>query len=214
MVRGTWLALSVIACNAIHSATAVHADDPPERPQMRQMPPRRQGGVPPTARELIDAREVMERRFREPLAHADTAAGASAAATALLDAATTEQEPAVKWAMLVKARKLAAAAGNATAVDRAIVLADAAFEFDAIAEEHRTLRGIPLRALDPSRAAALADVAAGLAERAEADDRPEVAADAWALAIRGWQRAGDIEAARRAAARLGDIERRNLRGLP
>ncbi|MFM9058763.1 MAG: hypothetical protein ACKOSQ_06545 [Planctomycetaceae bacterium] len=206
--------LAVVACGTVPAATAGGADERPTRPQMRQLQPTRPGGLPPSDRELVDARAVIERRFREPLAHTGTAAGASAAATMLLDAATAEEEPAVKWALLVEARRLAAAAGNAAGVDRAIVLADATFEFDAIKAEQHALRGIPLRALDRSRAAQLAQVAEGLAERAEADGRPEVAADSWALAMRGWQRAGDLAAARRAATRLGDVERTVPRGLP
>ncbi|MFM7108135.1 MAG: hypothetical protein ACKOZU_05975 [Planctomycetaceae bacterium] len=201
------------ACAAAIVATlAAFAVESAPRPRMDPLRPGVADGRPPSARELVDAREVVERRFREPLAHADTAAGANSATTALLDAAATEQDRAVKWLLLAEARRLAAAAGNAAAVDRSIVIADAAYDFDAIAEEHRTLREIPLRALDPGRATALARVAEGLAERAEVDARPDVAADSWALAIRGWQRAGDDDAARRAAARLGELERARLRG--
>lgn len=214
MVGRASFILPILACGTLLAATAGGADEPPARPQMRQLQPARPGGQPPSDRDLVDARAVIASRFREPLARAGTAAGAGAAVTALLDAAVVEGEPAVKWALLVEARRLAAAAGNAAGVDRAIVLADATFEFDAIAEEQRILRGIPLRALDRSRAATLAEVAEGLAQRAEADGRPEVAADSWALAIRGWQRAGDLAAARRAATRLGDVERRFPRGLP
>jgi len=179
------------------------AGEPISRPQMRQLPPSSVAATarPPSQRELVDAREIVERRFRDPLSRADSAAGANAATAALLDAAAGEEDRAVKWHLLAEARRLGAAAGNAAAVDRSIVLADAAFEFDAVVEEHRLLRGIPLQALDPIRAAALAQVAEGLAQRAEADGRPEVAADVWGLAIRSWQRAGDTAAARRAASR-------------
>lgn len=181
--------------------------EPAQRPRMEQLQEGRRVEPPPSPRELVDAREVVARRFREPLASAATAAGANAATATLLDAAATEQDRAVKWLLLVEARRLAAAAGNANAVDRAVALAAAAYDFDAVAEEHRTLREIPLRALDPVRAAALAQVAEGLAARAEADARPDIAADSWSLAIRGWQRSGDVAAARRAAARLGTLER-------
>lgn len=201
---------ALLACLLVAPALGVRADDRDARPRMGQMQPAASGSRPPSPRELVDAREVVARRFREPLATADSAAGATAAATALLDAAITEEDRAVKWLLLAEARRLAAAAGNAAVVDRSIVLTAAAFEFDAIAEEHRVLRGIPLQALDPTRAAGLATVAEGLAERAEADDRGAEAADAWALAIRGWQRAGDAAAARRAAVRLGQLERARM----
>lgn len=183
------------------------AAKPGGRPRMEAMPrddqPTRR---PPSQRDLVDARATLERRFREPLSRAGTAAGANAATSALLDAATWEEDRAVKWLMLTEARRLAAAAGNATAVDRAITLAAAAYEFDALSEEHRTLREIPLRALDAPRAAALAQVAEGLAERAEADGRGTLAAESWQLAVRGWQRAGDTAAARRVATRMADRE--------
>ena len=195
---------------ALAATFAAVADEAAPRPRMEQL---RTDGVadrPPSPRDLVDAREEVDRRFRDLLARADTAAGANAATATLLEAAATEQDRAVKWHLLAEARRLAAAAGNAAAVDRSIIMADAAYEFDAIAEEHRTLKGIPLRALEPARAATLAQVAEGLAERAAADDRSDVAADAWALAIRGWQRAGDVAAARRAAARLGEVERARL----
>lgn len=184
------------------------AEEPTGRPRMRQMRPVAATRALPSRRELVDARDELERRYREPLARADTAAGASAAAAVLLEASSAEPDRALKWLLLAESRRLAAATGDAAAIDRSIRLAEAAFEFDAVAEEHRVLREIPLRALDRSRAAGLATVAEGLAQRAEADGRRDVAADSWALAIRGWQRAGDPAAARRAAAALGDIERR------
>jgi len=207
MIRRLLLPLRAGAGVAI-LAGAVFAAETVERPRMRQMQtaPTPNGMLPPSPRELVDAREVVERRFREPLARTGTAAGANAATAVLLEAAVGEEDRAVKWHLLAEARRLAAAAGNAAAVDRAIILADAAFDFDAIAEEHRLLRGIPLQALDRARAAALAEVAEGLAERAEADGRADVAADAWTLAIRGWQRAGVDDAARRAAGRLGQVQ--------
>ncbi len=173
---------------------------------MEQLVPEPTSARLPTQRELVDAREIVERRFGDVLASAGSAAGATAAATTLLEAAASEEDRAVKWLLLTEARRLAAAAGNATVVDRSIVMAAAVYEFDAVAEEQRTLREIPLRALDPARAAALAEVAEGLAERADADGRRDAAVDAWHLAIRGWQRSGNREAARRAALRLGAVE--------
>lgn len=198
------LAASLLAVAV--AATSTPAEEPPARPRMRQLESTPSGGAIPSSRDLVDARAVLARRFREPLARADSAAGATAAAAALLDAATDEEDRALKWLMLAEARRLAAAAGDAAGVDRSIKLANAAYEFDAITEEHRLLREIPLLALDPPRAATLAGVAEGLAERAEADGRHRVAADVWMLAVRGWQRAGDAAAARRAAKRLGDAQ--------
>lgn len=205
---------AAICCFAATVVVQAGDEEPSGRPRMEQMRPAAALGQPPSQRDLVDARAVLERRFREPLAHTATSAGANAAAAALLDAAATEQDRAVKWLMLAEARRLAAAAGNATMVDRSIVLADAAYDFDAVAEEHRALREIPLRALDRARAAALAGVAEGLAERAETDGRGDVAVDAWMLAIRGWQRAGDNAAARRAATRLAEAERGRPTALP
>jgi hypothetical protein len=200
MVRGSRFVLPIVVAWGLPPvARVVMADDTAQRPRMLQFDQAAPERRPPSQRRLVDARAIVERRFREPLGHTDSAAGATAAAAVLLDAAATERDTAVKWLLLTEARRLAAAAGNAVAVDRAITMADAAYDFDAIAEEQRTLREIPLQALDPDRAAALARIAEGLAQRAEADDRDEVAVDAWALAMRAWQRAGDMAAARRAA---------------
>lgn len=193
-------------------AGAASAEEPSVRPRMEQMHSAPSAARPPSQRELVDARTLLERRFRDTLARAGSAAGANAATAQLLEAAATEQDRAVKWLLLAEARRLAAAAGNAAAVDRAIMLADAAYEFDAAVEEHRLLREIPLQALDPVRAATLAQVAESLAERAEADGRSDLAADVWALATRGWQRAGDAAAARRAATRAAEAEGMPPRG--
>ena len=194
---------------------SVAAAEPVTRPRMEQMPAVTIGREPPTQRELVDARETLERRFRASLSGARTAAGATAATAALLDASAVEEDRALKWLLLAEARRLAIATGDAVAIDRSIRLAESAFDFDAVAEEHRLLREIPLRALSRPRAAGLAEVAEGLAQRAEADGRHDVAADSWALAIRGWQRAGDGVAARRAATALARVERdRPPTGLP
>lgn len=181
-------------------AAAVAAGAEPGRPVMRELPP---GGLdrPPSQRDLVDARVELQRRFREPLARATSAAGANRAVETLLDAATAEEDRSLKWLMLAEARRLAGAAGNAPALDRAIVLASASYEFDAIAEELRDLGEIPLQGLDPSRAAGLAQVAERLATRAETDGRLDTALAAQALAVRAWQRTGDKRAAARAATR-------------
>lgn len=172
----------------------------PGRPVMRELPA---GGLdrPPSQRDLVDARAALERRFGPTLARATTAAGANRAAELLLDAAVAEEDRSLKWLLLAEARRLAAAAGNAPAVDRAIVLASASYAFDEIAAELETLGSIPLLALDPGRAAGLAQVAERLATRSETDDRLDEARDAQMLAVRAWQRAGNTAEAARAAAR-------------
>lgn len=181
------------------------AAEPASRPLMHQLPPAA-AGRPPSQRDLVAARTELKRRFREPLAHTETATGASTAAAVLIDAAGREDDRALKWLLLLEARRLATAAGNAAAVARAIVIASATYEFDAVAEEYRALAEIPLRGIDGPRAGGLAQVAEQLSLRAEAEGRDELAADAQALAVRAWQRAGDLPAARRADARLTALE--------
>lgn len=170
------------------------------RPVMRELPPAAAFASPPSQRELVDARAELQVRFREPLARATTAGAANRTAEKLLDAAVGEEDKALKWLMLAEARRLAAAAGNALVVDQAIVLASASFEFDVIDEELQALGAIPLRGLDPARATALAEVAERLAMRAETDRRQTEALAARRLAVRAWQRAGNLAAAAKAAA--------------
>jgi hypothetical protein len=173
---------------------------------MQQLAPAAAAGEPPGPHELVDARTELQRRFRDEFATISTPAGANAAVAALLDAAATEPDRRLKWLMLDEARELAADAGNATAVSRAIQIAAASYDFDAVAEEHRTLNEIPLRLLDPARAAALADAAGRLAARAETDGRRDMATSAQLLAMRGWERAGNIAAARAAAAKVRALD--------
>jgi hypothetical protein len=186
-------------------AAAADSVEPASRPVMHQLPPAA-AGRPPSQRDLVAARIELKRRFREPLAHTDTATGASTAAAVLIDAAGQESDRALKWVLLLEARRLATAAGNAGAVARAVMLASATYDFDAVAAEYRALAEIPLRGIDAPRAGALAEVAENLSLRAEAEGRSELAADAQALAVRAWQRAGDIAAARRADSRLVALE--------
>lgn len=186
------------------AAVAAGAAEPGGRPVMRELPAATLDR-PPSQRDLVDARAELQRRFREPLFRADTAAGANRAAEVLLDAAIAEQDRAVKWAMLAEARRLAVAAGNALAVDQAIVLASANYEFDEIEAELRALLEIPLRGLDPGRAMRLAEVAERLATRAETDRRLDDAITAQSLAVRAWQRAGHTAAAMKAAERQDAI---------
>jgi hypothetical protein len=172
---------------------------------MHQLPPAAAARLPSPG-DLVRARGELKRRFRGPLSHTETATGASAAAAFLIDAAGHEDDRAMKWLLLLEARRLAAAAGNAATVARAVVLASATYEFDAVAEEYRSLAEIPLRGIDEPRAGALAQVAEQLSLRAEAEGRTELAADAQALAVRAWQRAGDMPSARRADARLAVLD--------
>ena len=170
-----------------------------ERPSMRQLP---EGGAlekPPSRRELVDARSQIKARFREPLSHTETAAGAMLASDMLFQASLDENDRALKWLLLEESRELGAAAGNADAVTRAITVASALYEFDALDTELKSLSAIPLRALDPVRATRLAEAAETLALKARTDGRVELAQSATLLAIRAWQRTGNTEAARRAA---------------
>jgi hypothetical protein len=191
-----------VAAAVLLSATAVGADEPvPARPTMQQLPAEAAVDAPPTARELVDAREEFERRYPGILARGRTTAGAAVIANSLIEAAASEEDRDVKWFMLAEARRLAVASGNAPALDRAIVLASATFEFDAVDEELRSLKEIPVRLLAPQRAAAFAEVAEEVAGRAESERRRDLAIQSLNLAVRGWQRAGAIDAARKAAAR-------------
>ena len=180
-------------------------DAPAPRLGVRQFPDTAVIDGPPSARELIDARAEFEARYPGVLARGRTSAGAAVLADALIDEAAAEADRGVKWLMLAEARRMAVASGNAAAVDRALVQASATFEFDVIDEELRSLKEIPVRLLAPQRAAAFAEVAEKLAGRAESDGRIEEAATALDLAVRGWQRAGHVPAARKAAARYQEI---------
>ncbi len=190
------------AAAVLLSATAVAADEPAAaRPTMQQLPAEAAVDAPPTARELVDARAEFERRYPGILARGRTTAGAAVIANSLIEAAASEADRDVKWFMLAEARRLAVASGNAPALDRAIVLASATYEFDAVDEELRSLKEIPVRLLAPQRAAAFAEVAEEVAGRAESEQRRDLAIQSLNLAVRGWQRAGAIDAARKAAAR-------------
>jgi hypothetical protein len=200
-------AASLLVTLAFVPFAAVAADvaDRPPRPVIHQLPPAAAARLPSPG-DLVRARGELKRRLRGPLSHTETATGASAAAAFLIDAAGHEDDRAMKWLLLLEARRLAAAAGNAATVARAVVLASATYEFDAVAEEYRSLAEIPLRGIDEPRAGALAQVAEQLSLRAEAEGRTELAADAQALAVRAWQRAGDMPSARRADARLAVLD--------
>jgi len=172
---------------------------------MQQLPAAAAREAPPTARALVDARAEFDRRYPGILARGRTTAGAAVIAEALVDAAVAEEDRGVKWLMLLEARKMAAASGNPATLDRAVVLASATYDFDADEVEYETLKEIPLRALPPHRAAALAEVAEKVASRAEADGRRHLAIASLNLAVRGWQRAGLMEPAKRAAIRHDEL---------
>ena len=180
------------------------AEPPPSRPVMTLAPPASPEG-PPSSRELVDARAELQRRFREPLFRADTAAGANRAAELLLEAGAAEPDRALKWLLLAEARRLGAAAGNAVVIHEAVTLASATYDFDELDLEYRALAEIPLRGLSPERAAGVAEAAESVAERAAIDGRRELALASQDLAIRGWQRAGAKEACRRAMLRHAEI---------
>jgi hypothetical protein len=200
-----------LACLVLVFAVPAVADEPlavdapPARLGVRQFPDAAVIDGPPSARELIDAREEFEARYPGVLARGRTSAGAAVLADVLIDEAAAEADRAVKWLMLAEARRMAVASGNAAAVDRAILQASATYEFDAIDEELRSMKEIPVRLLAPQRAAVFAEVAEKLAGRAESDGRINEAVTALDLAIRGWQRAGHVPAARKAAARYQEL---------
>ena len=168
-----------------------------ERPSMRQLPPAGPLPAPPSQRDLVDARAVLKARFKEPLSHTETASGARLAADTLLAAAQEETHAALKWLMLDEARRLGAAAGSAEIVTRAITLTSAVFDVDELAVELESLAGIPLRGLDPARAARVAEAAERLAARAGTDGRNDLGRAALSLASKAWQRAGNPTAAKR-----------------
>jgi len=199
IAMAAWLQVSHAAEGPAVEQAATEASE--LRPTMGQFAPDSGLDQPPSSRELVGSRTELKRRFREPLSHVSTAAGARLAAETLLTAATTENDRSLKWLMLDQARQLGEAAGQAGLVNRAITLASATYDFDAIDMELRCLKQIPLRGLDATRAASVASAAEAIATRAEADRRPDKAVAATLLAYRAWQRAGNKDAARQAASR-------------
>ena len=189
-------------------APSALAQDVPseERPTMRQLVASGTLEKPPTQRELVDARRTLKARFREPLSHVQTSAGAMQAVEILLEASAAEPDRSLKWLMLDEARRLGASAGHAEAVTRAITIASAPYAFDELEMEIRSLAEIPLRALDSRRATVLAEVAESLATRAETDGRLDKAVAAQMLSLRAWQRTGNAAASRRAAVRHDELE--------
>jgi len=179
----------------------------PERPRMQTLAPSQASGAVPSQRALVDARSEFRQRYGNPAARVRTSSATLLLAEALMAEAAGESDLAVKWVILEEARKLAISAGSPLVVGRSVRVASAEFDFDALAVEYRSLLEIPLRAIDPGRAADLANAAAGVATRAEVDQRYDVAILAQGLTIRAWQRAGNIHAARAASLRLESLER-------
>jgi len=207
MGRLSFLAVLVAAAHGVAPAADSAAGQlapPSGRPVMTAQPAAGRD-QPPSSRELVDARAELQRRYREPLFRADTAAGANRAADLFLEAGAAEPDRALKWLLLAEARRLGAAAGNAAVIHRAVSLASATYEFDELDLEYRALGEIPLRGLSPAGAAGVAEAAEAVAARAEIDGRMELALSAQDLAIRGWQRAGATEACRLAMARHAEI---------
>ncbi|MBM4021549.1 MAG: hypothetical protein FJ284_04765 [Planctomycetes bacterium] len=203
--RGTLFALWVVGLAAAAAAGEPELEPAASRPVMTERPSGAARERPPSQRELVDARVELQRRFREPLFRADTASGAERAAESLLEAAGVEPDRSLKWLLYAEARRLGVVSGNADVIHRAVTLASATYEFDALDDEVRDLAGIPLRGVSPRRAVGLAEAAEGVAGRAEVDGRFELALRAQDLAIKAWQRAGAIEACRRAMVRHGEI---------
>ena len=199
------LAVMFVAAVAA-TAPADERADVVDRPRMRQLSSAGLLDSPPSRRDMVDARRELRARFREPLSHVETAAGALQAAGILIAASADEEERSLKWLMLDEARRLGVAAGDADVVARAVLLASAVYEFDALETELRSLGEIPLRGIDRGRASRLALVAETLATRAETDGRLGLAATAQSLAVRGWQRAGNSDQARQAVLRLDDLD--------
>jgi hypothetical protein len=175
-----------------------------ERPVMAPMAAA-SGREPPSQRQLVDARATLKERYRELLFRAKSSAGAEFAAETFLEAAIAEEDRALKWLLMAEARRLGAASGNAAVISRAITLASATYDFDALDMEYRSLAEIPLRGLSPQRAVGVAEAAARVATRAEVDGRIPLALVSQDLAIKAWQRAGVIEACRQAMQRHAEI---------
>jgi hypothetical protein len=181
------------------------ADDPPARPLMTSLP-QGVGRLPPTARDLVDARVELKRRYREVLFRAKTSTGADLAADFFIEEAAREPDRSLRWLLLDEARRMGVASGNAAVISRSVTLATASFDFDSLTLEHRSLDEIPLRGISPQRAARVAEAAEAIATIAELDGRFELALESQDLAIKAWQRAGATEACRQAMQRHAEIE--------
>jgi hypothetical protein len=197
------IVLLLAACVA--TAAAADVEPPPARPVMSSLPPPAAREQPPSSRALVDARAELRRRYRELLFRADSAAGANQAAELFVEAGAAEPDRPLKWLLLAEARRLGAETGNAAVIHRAVSLASATYEFDALDLEYRSLAEIPLRGIPPQRASGVAEAAESVASRAEIDGRIDLALKAQDLAIRAWQRAGAKDACRRAMVRHAEI---------
>ncbi len=194
----------VLVTIALVSAVAAVADDPPARPVMTSLPPG-VGRLPPTGRQLVDARVEFKRRYGELLFRAKSSTGADRAAELLIEEASREPDRSLRWLLLDEARRLGVASGNAAVISRSVTLSTASFDFDALALEHRSLDEIPLRGISLERAAGVAKAAEALATIAELDGRLELALESQDRAIKAWQRAGATDACRQAMQRHAEI---------
>jgi hypothetical protein len=180
------------------------ADEPPARPTMTSLP---QGvsRLPPSSRQLVDARAEFQRRYREVVFRAKSATGADLAAEFFIEEATREPDRSLKWLLLAEARRLGVASGNAAVISRSITLATASYDFDALTLEYRSLDEIPMRGVSPQRAVGVAEAAEALSTIAELDGRMDIALESQDLAIKAWERAGAIEACRQAMKRRDEL---------
>ena len=178
----------------------------PQRPRMQSLPVEPREGAVPSQRALVDARATFRQRYGDPTSRARTSSAALLLAEALIKEAGGESDTAVKWVILEEARELAISAGSPAVISRTVRAASAEFDFDALTVEYRALLEIPLRALDRGRASDLATAATTVATQAETERRFDIAVLAQGLAIRAWQRAGDLQSARSATERLDRLE--------
>jgi len=196
---------------ARESGSAAAPEEPAAepRPAMRQITSGPQAGRVPSTRDIAAGRPLVRRRFHEAFSHTETSVGAQTAAEALLSAAATESDGTLRWVLLDEARRLGEDCGQADIVSRSFALASGFYDVDDVAGELRSLRHFPIRILDPQRAAALARAAERVAVRAVEAGRVREAVTAEDLATRAWQRAGNIGAARAAAARSTALVKRS-----
>ena len=127
VIRGRpmrFLAVVFCSCSLCCLAAATrpaHGDDAnaadtaaaPERPVMRQLGVAAAANALPTSQDIAGARPVFRRRFREPLAHTASAAGARQAAEMLLAAADSEPDRTIRWLLWDESRRLGEASGQA-----------------------------------------------------------------------------------------------------
>jgi len=157
----------------------------------------------PAGDDLDAARRVFRVQCRDLMRVSRTHAGARMAAALLEEAAVTEKDPCLKWVLLEESIRLGSASGEPQRIESAVELAAEYFRIDAVRTELDALDDIPLRALDPVRASAVAEAAERIATSPAAEGRPRDRSAEWVLAADAWKRAGNTPraTAARAAAR-------------